>query len=747
MLAIKMLLRNWRGGSLALIFWSLALAVSVVTSVGLLAERVERALVAESSSFLAADQVVETRQAIDPAWLAEAKNLGVETARTLMFPSMVFHEDAMHLAAVKAVDSNYPLRGAIKYSETPFATDPEQMEISEDGPPPGEVWVDPRLLPLLAIEIGDTLDVGEVTLRVGQTLVEEPDRGDSYSFIGARVMMNWQDLDASGVVQPGSRVRYRLLLAGQQNEVSDYMSWLGPQLNDSHRVITPDQAQASIADTMERGRRFLLLAGSIGVVLAGIALALASRHFASGQTTQVALLKSWGVSARQVRSLYWQQAFWLGIAGSLVGMILGYLFHEALLGVLADWLPIDLPQAGARAWITGLATGMLCLVGFTLPAIWHLPAQSPLAVIRQDVSGSAVSALARSLVGVVAVVALLFWYSGNISLSLAILLGFAATAAASLSVGYLLLRLGKSYGHWVGSIWRLALSNLWRRRGQSLVQMVGFSGAITLLLIMAVIRTSLIDEWRWQLADDAPNHFLVNVAPFQMDGVEKIVEQRGLNTEGWFGMVGGRITHINGEPPAERLKERHETLNREVNISWTDNLPADNQIAAGQWWDKSSSFMKDFRAQYGEEVVPLSIEAELADELGLKLGDSMRFSIGGLGFESIFINSRELNWDNMNPNFYFLFPEGYLEEFPRTHITSVYIPPSEKLLVNDLLKQYPTIQVLELDKIIERIRTIITQVTMGLEMMTLLILACGVLVMFAAVSLSMGDRLQEKCHP
>ena len=381
-----------------------------------------------------------------------------------------------------------------------------------------------------------------------------------------------------------------------------------------------------------------------------------------------------------------------------------------------------------------MATGLLCLGGFTLPALWHLPAQPPLAVLRQDIQVAPVSSAIRGAFGIAAVAGLLLWYSNSVYLSLAILAGFALTALATVIIGLAMLRLGKNYGQRLGSIWRLALNNLWRRRSQSLIQMVGFSGAIALSMIMVVVRTSLIDEWRFQLAEDAPNHFLVNVAPYELDGVRDLVNAQNLETAGWYAMVRGRMTAINGQPITEAQKDSHESFRRELNLSWTAELPEGNKITEGQWWGEVDS---------ATTIAPVSLEDEIAEELGLKLGDRIIFSVGGLIFESEVVNTRTLNWDNMTPNFYFLFPEGLLEEYPRTSMTSLYIPPKQKLLVNDLLRKYPTVQVIELDKIIDRIRTIVSQVTRGLEIMTLLILSCGVLVMFAAVSLSMSERLQE----
>ena len=744
MLSLRMLIRTWRGGELGLILWSLILAVAVVTSVSLLAERIEKALTQESSSFLAADLVVRSSKEAPSEWLEEAARLNVSTAKIMGFASIVFFGDELHLASIKAVQDNYPLRGEIKRSTTPFTRDPNLIESVSYGPSKGEAWVDARLLPLLSIQLGDVIELGDITLKISQILVEEPD-GSSYSFFGARVLMNYADIPASGVIQPGSRVTYRYLMAANDpRDFTDYRAWLEPQLDVHDRLITPDEAQASIADTMDKGRRFLLLAGSIGVVLASIALALASHHFASGQTKTVALLKSWGIPASRVRRLYFQQSLWMGLFGSLVGLVIGFLFHHLLLAIVREWLPIELPSAGLRPWITGLATGLLCLVGFTLPALWHLPSQSPLAVLRQDIIVKPLSSAVRVILGVTAIAGLLFWYSNNVYLTLAILVGFGATALASVVAGFALLRLAMNYGQRMGSIWRLALANLWRRRSQSLIQMVGFSGAIALLMIMVVVRTSLIDQWQFQLAEDAPNHFLVNVAPYELEGVRQLVDDNQLETEGWYAMVRGRMTEINDQLITEDQKDSHESFRRELNLSWTAELPEGNKVAKGQWWDADmlSDFSTKTNAQ-GQRIAPVSLEDELAGELGLELGDRITFSVGGLVFEAEIIGTRTLNWDNMTPNFYFLFPEGMLEEYPRTSMTSLYIPPEKKLLVNDILRGFPTVQVIELDKIIDRIRTIVSQVTRGLEVMTLLILGCGILVMFSAVSLSMSERLQE----
>lgn len=739
-MAGKLLLRNWRSGALRLVVGSLLLAVAVVTSVALLADRVERALTEQSATFLAADLAVRGPNPPPLAWQPLSAQSGLASSRIASFSSMVYAGQEMHLAAVKAVDSGYPLRGQVVVSQQPFSQQPEDLQPRSHGPAAGEVWVDARLLPLLNVALGDTIELGATQLRITHVVVTEPDRGGSFSLFGARVLMHYQDLDAAAVILPGSRVNYRFLVAGPADAVASFNRQVTAQLaegDDQHwQIITPDNAEASIADTVQRGRTFLLLAGSVGVILAGVALALASRQFADAQLAQVALLKCWGVSGARVRRLYAVQLVLLALLGAAAGLLLGWLFHAALLAALADYLPAALPAASWQPWLTGTATGVLALVGFALPALWHLPGLPPLAILRSDITGSPLALAARLAIAVLVAVVLLYSYSASFWITLALLATLAVLAALIASLAVVLLRVARAIGNRLGGVWRMAAANLWRARLQSQLQMLGFAAAIALLLVMTVVRGSLIDEWRWQLADDAPNHFLVNVAPYEIEPVKALLAERQLSSEGWFSMVRGRLVEINGAPPPADLKERHESLNRELNLSWSETLPENNQLVAGDWWPADITRAAD-------EPIPMSIEVELADELGLTLGDEVTFSIGGLRFLAVLVNTRALRWESMTPNFYFLFPEGVLEEFPRSGITSLHIPASEKLVINDLLRRYPTVVVIELDKVISQIQSVVNQVTQGLQMMTGMILLCGVLILYAGVALSMPARLQQ----
>lgn len=734
MLIWKLLKRDWKGGQLGLIAVSLVLAVAVVTSITLVADRVEKALNRETSSFLAADLVINSSKTFENRYLHQAAETNLQTAQIIEFSSMLFNGDNSNLASVKAVESAYPLRGKLTVSDVAFTTNENDWIKTTDTPKPGEVWVGERLIPLLNINLGDLVEVGQAKLKVSKIVISEPDGATGFSAFGARVLMNMADIEQSKVIQPGSRVRYKLLVAGLEDDVASFSRWVKKQNSPHERLVTPQDSQENLQSTLEKGRQFLLLAGSVGVMLAAIALALASHRYASRHINQVALFKSWGLSAVRIRRLYFLQCALLALISTLVGLIVGWFIHMALLTSIGDLLPQGIPDADFKPLLAAFVTGISCLLGFALPAIWHLPAISPLRVLRRDIDVSVASQSMRLLIGVTVILLLVVWYSGSVSMALFFLGGLLVVCLASGLLGALLLGLGKKASRWAGSTWRLALANLWRRRSQTLLQMVAFASTTLLLLVMIILRTSLIDDWKAKMPQDAPNHFVVNVAPHEVDPVNALLSNEGFSPDAWFALVRARLTEINGVTLTEAQQRNSESVRREVNLSAADILPLDNKIVKGQWWDE----LQGSTIEKG-----VSVEEVVARDLGLNLGDTLTFSVGGQVLATTVTSIRSLKWENMQPNFYFLFPEGALNNYPNMSITSVYIPRSRKIVVNDVLKQFPTVAIIDLDEIINTVRKIIDRVTLGLELMLLLVLACGGLVMFAAISSSFDERLQE----
>jgi len=734
MLAWKLLKRDWKGGQLSLIAFSLVLAVAVVTSIAMVADRVEKALNRETSSFLAADLVVNSSKTFADNYLREAKAKNLQSATLLEFSSMLFNGDESNLASVKAVESAYPLRGKLTVSDVAFTADESDWQKTTDTPKPGEVWIGERLIPLLNIKLGDEVEIGQVKLKASKIIISEPDGATGFSAFGARVLMNIADIERSKVIQPGSRVRYKLLLAGNEGDINEFSDWVKAQESPHENLITPRDSQENLQSTLDKGRQFLLLAGSVGVLLAAIALGLASNRYAQRHINQVALLKSWGQSARRVRRLYFLQCTLLAFIATLIGLAVGWVIHEFLMRSVSELLPQGIPNAGYKPLLTAFVTGMSCLLGFALPALWHLPTVSPLRVLRRDVEVSLASYGTRFFIGFAIIFLLVVWYSESLSLAIYFLGGLLAVSLVTGFFGYMLLALGKRVAHWAGSSWKLALANLWRRRSQTLLQMVAFSSTILLLLVMLTVRTSLIDDWTAKMPDDTPNHFVVNVAPYEVEPVNNLLKDENFEPQAWFSLVRARLTQINDLDLTEEQQRQSESVRREVNLSAADDLPLDNKVVQGQWWN-------DLKGTPVEKGV--SVEEVVARDLGLKLGDGLTFSVGGQALKTTVTSIRTLKWENMQPNFYFLFPSGVLDKYPNMSITSVYIPRPKKTIVNDVLKRYPTIAVIDLDEIINTIKKIIDKVTLGLELILLLVLLCGSVVMFAAISSSFDERQQE----
>jgi putative ABC transport system permease protein len=735
MLALRLLWRNWRSGEVKLLALALLLAVAVVSGIAIFTDRLERTLVQESNSVLGADRIVRGSQAHKPEWETAAHEAGLQHSRAVLFSSMVYAGDAMHLASVKAVDNNYPLRGQLEISTTPFATLAQDIEITQAVPAPGEAWVDSRLLPLLQISLGDLVAVGEFELTVTRVLIREPDSSSPFSFMGARLLMNIEDLPKTEVVQAGSRVQYQWLLAGDDGPLQNFVKWLEPQISKHDRIVDVESSQQGLGRTLSTGRRFLMLAAVIGVLLAGVAIALAARQFAERHVDQVALMKSFGVSARRIRGLYFTQLFLLAFIASVFGLLLGELIQRSVAASLYEVYRVTLGDAHFAPYFLSLGSGLLCLIFFALPSLWFLPGIPPLKILRRELAVNYAQVWVQVLLAVFALLVLIFLFSRDLKLAFSVIGALLAVLTISVIFASALLNLSRRLAGNAGSIWRLALASLQRRRGQSVVQIVVFATAIMLLLTLTIVRTSLIEEWRVQLPDNAPNHFLVNVPAHEVTQVQALIDEAKLTREPLYPMVRGRVTHLNDVEPSEEVRADSGVLNREANLTWADVIGSDNKIVAGQWWDQWQP--------RNAGLAGVSIEAEMAEQTGLGLGDRIRFSVGGLELEAEVASIRTLDWRSMKPNFFFIFQPGALDEFSPTYITSLYLPPEQKSFINLMLRQHPTTLVIELDRIIDQIRTIVTQVSNGVQLVLWLTLAGGCLVLLAAVTSSIDSRKQE----
>jgi putative ABC transport system permease protein len=722
--------RDWRERDVRVVLAALIVAVATVATIALFASQLQSTLVTSASAFLAGDRQLESENG-DPVpaeWRVEARSRGLKTAEMVEFSTMVLAGKEFQLVSVKAVNDSYPLRGEIEFQKQPDA--PRQMVAQ--GPGRDNVWLNPRLLKLLNVEIGDTIDVGEKPLTVTGLLIRTPDGGFNMSALAPTIMMHSEDVPATQVVQEGSRVEYVNLFAGEEPALESFYSWLQPRLGPSHEWESIRDGQA-LSDSLAKAERFLLLGGSLAVLLAAVAVAVASRQYALNQRDTVALLKTLGLGSRSIGRLYLGRLALWGIAGMVGGLLVSLPLFWLLVQLMAQALdqPVD-PRFDVRALTPALLTAVVSLFAFAYPPIRRLRNVPAMRVLRSQPGEAGEKAWLDVLIAAVAIFGLVWFYAREVSLVLALLGGMVALIAVLVLLGWALVASlkGMSGG---SSPWRLALVGLYRHRRASLSQIAVFAMTLMLATTLILVRSSLLADWQAQLPEETPNHFLINIAPDAVDDVEGFLKERDLPLDTLYPMVRGRLTEINGEPVRQVVSKESEVgaLNRELNLTWMSDLPEDNRVVAGEWFEPG-------------QTRGVSVEAELAEELGLEVGDSLGFTIGSETISQPVTSIRTVQWSSLKPNFYMAFPpDGALEGMPATWITSFYLDGDEKSELNEFARQFPTISVLEIDHIIERIQEIVKQVTQAIEAILALILAAAVVVMAAVVSATLQDRQRE----
>ncbi len=733
-LSLKLLWRDWRAGELTLLLASLVIAVGSVTTVTLFVDRLQQALLAESSTFLAADRVISSGDPINPEIITYAESLGLETSETLGFMSMVFSEDRAQFSSVKAVDDDYPLRGRLIAGDEPFV----RGSPVDAGPKPGELWIESRLFPSLGVMPGDLIDVGVASIPVTRVLIKEPDRGGGFSNAGPRVLMHMDDVPSTEVVQPGSRLTYRYLFAGDWDTLETFSAWAGPQLGPEARLFGVKEGAEGIGEALDRGERFLLLGSLLGVVLAGVAIALAAQRYSLRHYDHVAIMKTLGAAPRRVDAIFICIFVVLGTLATLLGAAIGYGMQMGVAQILSPYIPIELPAPTMRPVLLGLVTGFICLLSFALPPLLKLRAIEPVRVIRRDFGEPRMADRLTYSFAIVGTLGLMWWYSQDLWLTVLIFSGAVVSLALLFAIAYLMLRGSRVVGMQAGSAWRLALAGMQRRGKENTLQIIVFGLAIMLLLILFLVRTALITEWQAKIPEDAPNHFAINISPEDVAPIRALFGDNGVESQPLYPMIRGRVTTINGEAASERdrrLQGRGDDAPRSGsgrNLTWSAVLPDDNVVVAGDWWDENYS---------GPPLV--SLEQELAQRNDLKVGDELVFSVQGVDVVTEVANIRSVAWDNMQPNFYVIFSPEVLEAFPSTFMTSFYLSNEKKLFLNELLREYPTMTVIEIDALIEQVQRIIDQVTLAIELVLVLILASGGLVLLASVQASMDERMKQ----
>ncbi|GGE78703.1 ABC transporter permease [Massilia psychrophila] len=745
--SIRMTARDWRAGELRFLLVALTIAVASLSAVGFFIDRMRSSLERDAHQLLGADLLVNADAPMRTEWRAEAQKRGLLLADTVTFPSMAQagegEQSQAQLASVKAVSVGYPLRGQVKITTSVDAAAAGRGDKTRATPAPGTVWVDPSVLTGLKTTVGATLKLGEKNFTIAHIIAAEPDRGPSFANFAPRVMLPLADLAATGLTDNGARVTYRMQVAAPSNNdltgVKQYEQWLTARIASEGvkgvRIESLENGRPEMRATLDRADRFLSLVGLLSAMLAAVAVAMAARRFMLRHLDACAMLRCLGLSQNQVSALYLIEFVLVGLAGSVLGVLVGFGAHYVLLELIGKIISTDLPPVSLLPALQGIATGMLLLVGFALPPVLQLRNVPHNRVLRREQAPPRALALATYGFGICAFVGLLLWQAGDAKLALLTALGFLAGFGLFALAGWLgIISLKRLRGAIDTQSWRFAVTALQRRPGATIVQVVSLALGLMALLLLTVVRGDLMGAWRSATPADAPNRFIINIQPDQTAALAQRLAGANVSEAVLYPMIRGRLTAVNDQPitgATYRAEDARRLAEREFNLSSMKQLQPSNQIVAGKW----------YADQPGQPEA--SVEQGIAKTLGIKLGDTMRFDIAGQSVQARVTSLRKLEWGSMRANFFVIINPQAMKDTPQSFMTAFHLPSSNSTLTNALTREFPNLTVIDVSGIINQLQEVLEQVVTAVEFLFLFTLASGVLVLYAALMGSQDERTRE----
>lgn len=755
--------RDLRAGSMRFLLLAVVLAVAALSAVGFFADRIERGLTRDAAQLLGADAVVVADQPLPQRLQDEARRLGLRQAQTAVLASMARAPDEQggdaRLVALKAVSVAYPLRGQLTLGNmgadgivTPFG------KAGPGGPAAGRAWVDPALLLALNLKVGDALWLGEKQFRIDAVIVSEPDRGAGFAAFSPRVMIRADDLAATQLVQPASRVTYRVLVAGParpgdallrqdaSSSLTDAQATIAvgafvrtaQALADKSRgvrVETLDAGRPEMRATLDRAGLFLRLVALLSALLSAVAVALVSRDFAQRRLDDCALLRVLGVPQRTMAWAFGIQFALVGALASALGLALGWAFHLVFVALLSDLVGVSLPAAGWQPLALGMGVGVLLTLGFGLPPVLQLTRVPPLRVLRRDLGQLQPLSAAVWLLGGGALLALLMMVARDLRMGGIALGGFggAVVLFALLGMGAVqaLRMLADRLAGRAPSWWTLGTRQLTAQPVQTVVQVCALSIGLLALMLLVLIRTDLVDSWRKATPPDAPNRFVINIQPDQADAFQATLRQAGVGHFDWYPMVRARLVAVNGKAvrAQDYEEERAQRLvDREFNLSFASHAPQGNPVVGGRYVQNEDD--------------AFSVEEGLAKTLGLRLGDRLRFDLAGTLQEGRITSLRKVDWSSMRVNFFVMAPKADMPQWPVTYITAFQMPAQSRL-DRELVQRYPNVTVVDVSATLAQIQGVLGQVITAVEFLFVFTLATGLIVLMAGLMTSRDRRARE----
>lgn len=740
-LAWRQTRRDLASGEVRILLAALVLAVVAVTSVGFVTDRAQRALAIQANRLLGGDAVLRADAAIGEAPRERARALGLQQTETVELDSMIRvgegADAALKLGDLKALGAGFPLRGAFRIVDA--------AGVERDAgavPDAGTVWLSRAGADQLGAKIGDTVSLGVAKFRLVALVAQEPDASIDYFDIAPKVFLNLQDLPATALVQEGSRVRYRLIVAGNADAVDAFAAATRDNLARGQRIETVRDARPEVNSALDRGGRFLGLAALVSVILAAVAVAMAARRHSARHLGGVAVMRCLGAQQRTLVTVQIGELLLLGLFACAVGIAIAFALQWVVGGWLARMLAVEIPAASAWPALRGFGVGMVVLLAFAAPPVLALRRVPALRVLRREGGVAEPSAWLVGIAAFAALAALLWWQAGSAVLALSMLAGIAATLGVLALLAWALIALLRRLRTRLRGSLRYGLANVSRRAATSVTQISALGLGLMALLLLGFVRTDLLDRWQLALSEDAPNRFIINAQTPQLPALRAFIAEQGVAEPVLFPMVRARLLEHNGQPvrgrdfanrsgDAQQDQRSQRRAEREFNLSMMDALRDDNKIVDGEFWN-------------GKPATPqLSVEEKFARDLGWKLGDRVAFDIAGQRFEAPITSLRSVEWESFRPNFFVAASPGALDGYPASHITAVRVPADKPRFTAELVQRFPNLSVIDINAVLTQVRATADQVSTVVQVVFWFSLVAGVLVLLAAVGASQDERLLE----
>ncbi|MDR3491513.1 MAG: hypothetical protein P4M12_05625 [Gammaproteobacteria bacterium] len=717
LLAAKLLWREWRSGEWFVVFFALLFAITAITSIHFFTDRLVRGLEQQGAKFLGGDLVVSSSSAIPALWIEQAKKLQLQTAEVWSYPSVVSTQNHLQLVNLQAVSDNYPLLGETNMH-----------------PALSAVWVEPRLLPLLAASINDAITIGTKKFKIEKILTPDIDMLNTGWAIAPRLLMRLDDVPATKTVLPGSRVDYRLLLVGEKEKLLQFREWITPQLQASQTLLDVHNQNFALLNVLQRTENYLQLVLLSCLIMSGVAIALSVQQYLRRHYAYVALWRCLGAKQQQITLIILFQLKIIAIVAGCTGIIIGYFAQVLFANLFKNFLAFTLPASSFSPVILGFITSIFLLFTFSYPIIYVLPRTSPLYIWRNEITPSFLRGPLLSIISILFISLFIYWFM-NFSLLTFYFLGTLIISVIILyGIGLLLLKLLDIIISYTEGPIRRGLSQLVQHPKTVLLQFIGFNLILISLVVVGLIRTNMLTTWQQSLSSTAPNYFAINIAPTDINNLQHFFQQNKVSVEGIYPMIRGRLVALNGKPILTAVPQsasNNNALHRELNLSWMLQIPSDNKIVKGNNLTTNDT---------NKPVV--SVEKKLADDLQLQLGETLTFQIGEQRISAVIANFRTVDWSSFHPNFFMIFPPGLLDQLPTTYITSFHLAANQTLLLNQLVQQFPNITVIDVASLLTQVQDLVGKITLAVQYLFLFTLGAGILIFITSLQASMDERHQ-----